>query len=90
MYMWVHVAQFTLLSLRIHLADTTGEYSVYTEFRDTEIMFHVSTLLPYTTSNKQQVRQFLTYISYIIFVRAFSDMCRSIYMYTWGLHRQQH
>jgi len=35
--------------------DTTGEYSVFTEFRDAEIMFHVSTLLPYTSSNKQQL-----------------------------------
>ena len=37
------------------IADTTGEYSIYTEFKDAEIMFHVSTLLPYTASNKQQV-----------------------------------
>ena len=37
------------------VADTTGEYSIYTEFKDAEIMFHVSTLLPYTPSNKQQV-----------------------------------
>lgn len=39
----------------IPLANTTGEYSVYTEFEDNEIMFHVSTLLPYTATNKQQV-----------------------------------
>ena len=38
------------------VADTTGEYSVYTEYKDTEVMFHVSTLLPHTASNKQQVR----------------------------------
>ena len=37
------------------VADTTGVHSVYTEFRDSEIMFHVSTLLPHTPSNKQQV-----------------------------------
>ena len=40
---------------KLCVADTTGEYSIYTEFKDTEIMFHVSTLLPYTPSNKQQV-----------------------------------
>ena len=36
-------------------ADTTGECSVYTGFKDTEVMFHVSTLLPHTASNKQQL-----------------------------------
>ena len=39
------------------LADTTGEYSVYTEYENNEIMFHVSTLLPFTPVNKQQVRE---------------------------------
>lgn len=35
--------------------DTTGIYSLYSTFEDCEIMFHVSTLLPYTPSNKQQL-----------------------------------
>jgi len=35
--------------------DTTGLYSVYTTFNDLEIMFHVSTLLPYSPNNKQQL-----------------------------------
>ena len=35
--------------------NTTGEYSIYTEHQGTEIMFHVSTYLPHTPSNKQQV-----------------------------------
>jgi hypothetical protein len=35
--------------------NTTGEYSIYTEFHNHEIMFHVSTLLPFTPNNKQQV-----------------------------------
>ncbi|XP_064484680.1 signal-induced proliferation-associated 1-like protein 2 [Ornithodoros turicata] len=35
--------------------DTTGLYSVYSRFEDCEVMFHVSTLLPYTPSNKQQL-----------------------------------
>ncbi len=37
------------------IADTTGEYSVYTEYEQAEIMFHVSTFLPFTENNKQQV-----------------------------------
>lgn len=35
--------------------DITGTHSVYTEHQGTEIMFHVSTYLPHTPSNKQQV-----------------------------------
>lgn len=37
-------------------ADSTGTHSLYTTFKDYELMFHVSTLLPYTPNNKQQVR----------------------------------
>ena len=37
-------------------ADSTGTHSLYTAYKDYEIMFHVSTLLPYTPNNKQQVR----------------------------------
>lgn len=33
----------------------TGEYSVYTEFQGQQIMFHVSTLLPFDPSDPQQV-----------------------------------
>ena len=35
--------------------DQTGEYSVYTEYKDREIMFHVSTLLPFDEQDSQQV-----------------------------------
>ncbi|XP_074599299.1 uncharacterized protein LOC141853749 [Brevipalpus obovatus] len=35
--------------------DTTGLYSLYSTYNDCEIMFHVSTLLPYTPNNKQQL-----------------------------------
>lgn len=35
--------------------DTTGEYSIYTEYHSHEVMFHVSTMLPFTPNNKQQV-----------------------------------
>lgn len=34
--------------------DTTGTHSVYATFNDCEIMFHVSTLLPYTANNKNK------------------------------------
>lgn len=36
--------------------DTTGTHSVYTVYQGHEIMFHVSTMLPYSKENKQQVR----------------------------------
>ncbi|KAM6337449.1 GTPase-activating Rap/Ran-GAP domain-like protein 3 isoform 1-T1 [Alca torda] len=34
--------------------DTTGTCSIYTVFQGHEIMFHVSTMLPYSRENKQQ------------------------------------
>ncbi|NXN91153.1 SI1L3 protein, partial [Rhinopomastus cyanomelas] len=36
-------------------ADSTGTHSLYTTYQDYEIMFHVSTLLPYTPHNRQQL-----------------------------------
>ena len=33
----------------------TGEESVYTVYKDHEVMFHVSTLLPFTEGDQQQV-----------------------------------
>lgn len=35
--------------------DSTGTHSVYAVHRDCEIMFHVSTLLPFTPNNRQQL-----------------------------------
>ncbi|KIH42327.1 Rap/ran-GAP [Ancylostoma duodenale] len=35
--------------------DTTGTHSIYCEYQAHEVMFHVSTLLPFTPSNRQQV-----------------------------------
>ncbi|XP_048883703.1 signal-induced proliferation-associated 1-like protein 3 isoform X3 [Brienomyrus brachyistius] len=35
--------------------DSTGTHSLYTKYQDYEIMFHVSTMLPYTPSNTQQL-----------------------------------
>lgn len=33
----------------------TGKYSVYTLYEGHEIMFHVSTMLPFSRDNRQQV-----------------------------------
>ncbi len=41
--------------LCFHADNSTGKTSVYTVFEGHEIMFHVSTLLPYSTGNEQQV-----------------------------------
>ncbi|XP_072158783.1 signal-induced proliferation-associated 1-like protein 3 [Bemisia tabaci] len=35
--------------------DSTGLCSVYSQYQDCEIMFHVSTLLPFTPNNRQQL-----------------------------------
>lgn len=35
----------------------TGKYSIYTIYEGHEIMFHVSTLLPYSRDNRQQVER---------------------------------
>ncbi|XP_018595726.1 signal-induced proliferation-associated 1-like protein 2 [Scleropages formosus] len=35
--------------------DSTGTHSMYTTYKDYELMFHVSTLLPYTPNNRQQL-----------------------------------
>uniref|UniRef100_A0A8C3JIZ3 Signal induced proliferation associated 1 like 3 n=1 Tax=Calidris pygmaea TaxID=425635 RepID=A0A8C3JIZ3_9CHAR len=35
--------------------DSTGTHSLYTTYQDYEIMFHVSTMLPYTPNNRQQL-----------------------------------
>lgn len=37
--------------------DLTGLYSVYAHWRNIEIMFHVSTLLPYEKHDPQKVRK---------------------------------
>ncbi|KAM9113062.1 signal-induced proliferation-associated 1-like protein 3 isoform 3-T6 [Pangshura tecta] len=36
-------------------ADSTGTHSLYTTYQHYEIMFHVSTMLPYTLNNRQQL-----------------------------------
>jgi signal-induced proliferation-associated 1 like protein 1 len=36
-------------------SDSTGLYSIYSTYEDCEIMFHVSTMLPYSANNRQQL-----------------------------------
>lgn len=45
---------FTSLSC-LPADDTTGIKSIYTVYQGHELMFHVSTMLPYSKDNKQQV-----------------------------------
>ncbi|XP_030627955.1 signal-induced proliferation-associated 1-like protein 2 [Chanos chanos] len=35
--------------------DSTGTHSLYTTYKDYELMFHVSTMLPFTPNNRQQL-----------------------------------
>ncbi|XP_040480128.1 signal-induced proliferation-associated 1-like protein 2 isoform X2 [Ursus maritimus] len=35
--------------------DSTGTHSLYTTYKDYEVMFHVSTMLPYMPNNRQQL-----------------------------------
>ncbi|GIY78704.1 rap1 GTPase-activating protein 1 [Caerostris extrusa] len=50
-----------LLGDKVELKDTqdglTGQTSLYTQFEDVEIMFHVSTLLPYSRTDPQQLQR---------------------------------
>lgn len=48
--------------------DTTGIFSIYTVFQGHEIMFHVSTMLPYSRENKQQVRGSLFFFSFLFLI----------------------
>ena len=41
----------------------TGTHSVYTIFEEHEIMFHVSTLLPYSEEDSQQVSAIKDFMS---------------------------
>jgi len=43
--------------LKKYIEDTTGSHSIFTEFGGNEVMFHVSTLLPFRDFDKQQVKE---------------------------------
>jgi len=47
--------------------DLTGLYSVYTHWRGIEIMFHVSTLLPYEKNDPQKVSLTIQHIMLCVF-----------------------
>lgn len=36
-------------------SNSTGEYSIHSQYQDCEVMFHVSTMLPFTPNNRQQL-----------------------------------
>ena len=42
--------------------DSTGVHSLYRTFRGREVMFHVSTMLPWTSNNRQQVLRPLPFL----------------------------
>lgn len=44
------------------IGNSTGKTSVYTVFEGHEVMFHVSTRLPHSVVNEQQVFGFLWYL----------------------------
>lgn len=48
------------------IGNTTGATSVFTVFEGHEIMFHVSTLLPYSAGNEQQVHMYIHYSSFVL------------------------
>ena len=62
----------------------TGVHSIYTEFQGYEVMFHVSTLLPYSTSNSQQVQR--SFLSCFVFSPPHSTLSASFFQ----LERKRH
>uniref|UniRef100_A0A3Q0S7L6 Signal induced proliferation associated 1 like 3 n=1 Tax=Amphilophus citrinellus TaxID=61819 RepID=A0A3Q0S7L6_AMPCI len=46
---------FTKYAAQLDTKDSTGTHSLYTTYQGYEIMFHVSTMLPYMPSNPQQL-----------------------------------
>jgi len=47
----------TQLRLALISDDTTGTHSLYSKWRDYEVMFHVSTMLPFSPENPQQLER---------------------------------
>jgi hypothetical protein len=48
--------QHTTHTTHTAAADLTGTHSIYTQHKGWEVMFHVSTYIPFTEEDKQQVR----------------------------------
>lgn len=60
----------------------TGAYSVHTIYEGHEIMFHVSTLLPYSKDNKQQVSDDV-FFPFSFFFFFFSRSCSFLFPSSW-------
>ena len=48
---------FNLYCLFIEIDRSTGEHSIFLEFNNNQIMFHVATLLPFNPLDKQQLEK---------------------------------
>ena len=60
LYLWSSVGHNIIVKLCCFIfppGDTTGKESIYTVYEGHEVMFHISTLLPYSKDNRQQVRR---------------------------------
>lgn len=55
--MCIHTLLIFIWINKIIIANTTGTHSVYTEHKGFEIMFHVSTLLPFQANDLQRVER---------------------------------
>lgn len=47
---------FSFFYLFLYIAGTTGTHSIYLQNSGIEVMFHVSTMIPYSEGDEQQVR----------------------------------
>ena len=56
----------------------TGDESIYTEYHDKGIMFHVSTLLPYAPNDPQQVSESGCASSVMMILSVTPDSCTSM------------
>ncbi len=52
-----HTSTFVAFDTYIATADRSGTHSLYAEWSNFEIMFHVSTMLPYTPDEDQQLER---------------------------------
>ena len=63
------------------VSDQTGENSVYTRYKGREIMFHVSTLLPFDESDPQHVciRLYVLHTSCTLYMCTYIYLCTCMY-----------
>lgn len=65
--------------------DTTGIKSIYTVYQGHELMFHVSTMLPYSKENKQQVSVSVFCLCCIVYILFILYSTRLLYQCTDGI-----